>query len=163
MEWHLRRIGWPLTTSLTCFKQETSLCTPTKQRIRPHLYTGLQHTSVAPWVPPGQGDLGCSGCFVVVQFHHSPFTFHSTCLLCFTPPPHTRWRRTWRQNRRRFAPPVLPPSAMPVTASPPPLLKSRGIGRANSRLGHQSVRFQPNYRPESLEEAGDAGPESHRN
>ena len=49
-----------------------------------------------------------------------------------------------------------------ITASPPLALKSRGIERPSSTLAHQSVRFQPNYRPESLEEAGDAGRESQQ-
>ena len=50
-----------------------------------------------------------------------------------------------RGKRRREAPPFPPScmSTMPVTASPPPLLKSRDIGQANSRLGTKVSDFNP--------------------
>ena len=130
MKWHLRRTGLQLTTSLTCFKQQTPLSTPTNQRIRLHLYTGLQHPSAAPWTSPGKGGLGCSGCFVVVQFHHSPFTpittpySHASFALNL---PHTHAGIALGAEPAARSAAGSAAKCYAITASPLPLLKSRGI------------------------------------
>ena len=113
MKWHLRRIIWLLITCRTCFRHQTPLSTPNKQRIRPHLYTGLQHQVLHP------GSLLARGVWAAVA---ALWWFNSTTALLsdlahhhYTCP-HTL-ALDLGQNRRREAPPVLPPSAMPVTAS----------------------------------------------
>ena len=92
MKWHLRRIIWLLITCRTCFRHQTPLSTPNKQRIRPHLYTGLQHTGVAPWNPSWPGGFGLQWLLCGGSIPPQPSSL--TYLITITPV-HTRWHWTW--------------------------------------------------------------------